>query len=164
MMKKDETIVLAVNPPVHILLADDDRDDRFFFETVLTSMRINTRFSTVENGEKLIEYLLKKEEKLPDVLFLDMNMPRKNGLECMEEISLHEQLSSLPVIIYSTYIQHEIADQLYNLGAYHYVAKASLSELRTLLQYVVGMVRAKLFAKPGRKHFIRSREAIIPDL
>ena len=67
------------NAPISILLADDDADDRFFFGKALKELPISTELTTVEDGEKLMSYLLKNSEKLPDVLFLDLNMPRKNG-------------------------------------------------------------------------------------
>src|SRR5688500_7807458 len=108
---------------IHVLLADDDSDDRYFFEKVLTELPIATHLITVEDGEELVAYLSENSGKLPDVLFLDLNMPRKNGLECLSEIKQNEKLKRLPVIIYSTSMNENVADILYNNGAYYYVRK-----------------------------------------
>ncbi|MGZ3902669.1 MAG: response regulator, partial [Bacteroidia bacterium] len=105
MINKEQT-----NGTINILLADDDKDDRYFFEKALKTLSIKAQLTISEDGEKLMAYLLKHSEKLPDVLFLDLNMPRKNGAECLTEIKLHEKLKKLPVIIYSTSLHDDVAD------------------------------------------------------
>ena len=77
--------------PLNILLAEDDTDDRFFFDKVLQGIPIDTRLTTVNNGEQLMKYLLENQDQLPDVLFLDINMPRKNGFECVSEIRTNKK-------------------------------------------------------------------------
>jgi CheY-like chemotaxis protein len=88
--------------PLKILLADDDTDDRFFFEKALNELSLNTHLTTVHGGEQLMEYLLENTKNLPDVLFLDLSMPRKNGIECLSEIKENKQLEAVPVIMFST--------------------------------------------------------------
>ena len=85
-----------------ILLADDDKDDRFFFSMALESLTVPTQLAIVLDGEKLMVYLDENSHQLPDVLFLDLNMPRKNGFECLNEIKQNNKLNELLVIIYST--------------------------------------------------------------
>lgn len=121
------------NVPLNILLADDDKDDRFFFNEALKQLPIATRLTTVENGEKLMDLLSKNSEHLPDVLFLDLNMPRKNGNECLIEIKRNEKLKHLPVIIYSTSLHELVADELYKNGEDYYIKKTDLSELKKVL-------------------------------
>lgn len=70
----------------NILLADDDIDDCSFFKEALEKLSLNTIFNVVNDGEKLMFYLQKLTSELPDVLFLDLNMHRKNGFECLNEI------------------------------------------------------------------------------
>lgn len=144
------------HPPVHILLADDDIDDRFFFEKALRSLSIPTRLETVEDGEKLITKLTKNPEKLPDVLFLDLNMPRKNGSECLAEIKSNEKLKDLPVIIYSTSLHKEVADLLYANGAHYYIQKTDLLELERNLQHVLTLIINKKFRRPTKDQFVIS--------
>ena len=71
------------NATIDILLADDDKDDHFFFSRVLKSLSFATKLTIVEDGEQLMTHLLGASNILPDVLFLDQNMPRKNGWECL---------------------------------------------------------------------------------
>src|SRR4051812_32115664 len=118
---------------LHILLADDDKDDRFFFGKALQAIPILTDLVTVEDGKKLMEHLLKNPKRLPDVLFLDLNMPRKNGSECLAEIKDSPKIKQLPVIIYSTSLHEDVADLLYEKGAHYYIRKTDLTELEKIL-------------------------------
>ena len=71
---------------LNILLADDDLDDCLFFKEALEGMPVNTHLTAVHDGEQLMQLLANEKIKLPDILFLDLNMPRKNGFECLTEI------------------------------------------------------------------------------
>ena len=117
------------NAPVNILLADDDKDDRYFFEKALKEVPIATHLTTFKDGEQLMNYLSKNSKLLPDVLFLDVNMPRKNGSECLSEIKLNPKLKELPVIIYSTSLRDKIADVFYQNGAHYYLQKCDFPDL-----------------------------------
>jgi len=141
---------------IKIVLADDDRDDRFFFEKALKELPIQTVFETVEDGEKLISYLLKGTQNLPDVLFLDLNMPRKSGSECLALIKKNEKLKNLPVIIYSTSLHEDVADLLYKNGAHYYVRKADFTELKKVLLHVLTLLVDKKFKRPVKNEFIIS--------
>lgn len=65
------------NEPIHILLADDDEADRLLFTDVFEELKIKSIVNTVEDGVQLMEYLSENEKNLPDILFLDLNMPKK---------------------------------------------------------------------------------------
>ena len=80
---------------LNILLADDDLDDCHFFKEALTEMILPTNLIIVNDGEKLMDLLIKETITLPHILFLDINMPRKNGFECLSEIKHHEKLKSI---------------------------------------------------------------------
>lgn len=140
--------------PINILLADDDKDDRFFFDLALKELSIATKLVTVEDGEKLMTYLKKNVTNLPQVLFLDLNMPRKNGAECLMEIKKSAGLKELPVIIYSTSLHEDTATALYNAGAHYYVHKITLSELVVILGQVLDTLVETKFVKPGRENFV----------
>ncbi len=88
--------------PLNILLADDDIDDRFFFDKALKEIKVASNLVTVSNGELLMKYLTERLLQLPDILFLDLSMPRKTGFECLAEIKENDQLKDLPVIIFTT--------------------------------------------------------------
>jgi CheY-like chemotaxis protein len=138
----------------HILLADDDQDDCFFFKEALGKLDIPTQLTTVDNGERLMIYLSRNTNKLPDLLFLDLNMPRKNGAECLREIKQNKKIQHIPVIIYSTYLHDTVADQLYKNGAHYYIRKGDLPELRNVLKYVLTKMVETKFERPPRDKFI----------
>ena len=114
---------------LNILLADDDTDDRFFFKKVLNELSIAVQLTTVHNGEELMAYLLENSDQLPDLLFLDLNMPRKSGFECLSEINENEKLKVLPVVIFSTFYSRDITygqgiiKMLSEIGTYEYIRK-----------------------------------------
>lgn len=128
------------NAPLKILLADDDKDDRFFFEKALKEIPISTQLKTVEDGEKLMDYLTGNLEDLPYVLFLDLNMPRKKGSECLTEMKQNPKLKEIPVIIYSTSLHEEIANELYQNGAHYYLQKCDFTELPKLIEKVLTLL------------------------
>ena len=111
--------------PAHfqIILADDDLDDCMFFEEALNEFPLSIHLSIIHNGEKLMQHLLNKSEILPDLLFLDLNMPRKNGFECLAEIKQNEKLKHLPVIIISTSMVKDVVNLLYKNGALYFIRK-----------------------------------------
>lgn len=147
-MRNKETHV-----PFNVLLADDDKDDRFFFKKALADITIPTKLSTVPNGERLMEYLDEHLEKLPCVLFLDLNMPRKNGNECLLEIKANAKFKDMPVIIYSTSLRDEVADVLYQNGAHYFLQKCDFVDLTKTLQMIFNLLQ-KNKARPSRSKFV----------
>ncbi|MCW3072464.1 MAG: response regulator [Bacteroidetes bacterium] len=139
---------------LHILLADDDEDDRFFFNMAVKALSAEVKFTTVEDGEKLMNFLSAGTRTLPDVLFLDLNMPRKNGSECLLEIKSNKALKDIPVIIYSTSMHDDIADTLYGNGAHYYSRKTDVQELQKVLRFVLEQIAEKKFERPSRDKFI----------
>lgn len=161
-MKQPETTSPHKQTHVHILLADDDEDDRYFFERALSAIPIPTRLTTVVDGEKLMAYLGNHTTKLPDVLFLDLNMPRINGSECLQEIERNEKLKQLPVIIYSTSLPNGTADTFYNRGAYYYVRKTDTSGLQKTLHHILLLLVENRFVRASRESFIFSLSSVAP--
>jgi CheY-like chemotaxis protein len=120
----------------NILLADDDDDDRLLFTDVLREYSKDSNLSYAHNGEHLMTML--RSESLPDVLFLDLNMPLKNGMECLEEIRSDEKLKNLPVVIFSTSSHPGTINQMYDIGAHLYVRKPNdFNALRRAIQAVL---------------------------
>ena len=109
--------------PLQILLADDDEDDRLFFKEALEDIKIKSVVTTVNDGIELMEYLNQTDAILPDVVFLDLNMPRKNGIQCLEEIRNNDTLKSLTVAIYSTSGAERDIEETFVKGANVYIKK-----------------------------------------
>lgn len=145
--------------PIKILFADDDNDDCFFFEKALKELQIATDLQIVIDGERLMAYLSKNSEQLPDVLFLDLNMPRKSGSQCLQEIKASEKLKNIPVVIYSTSLNDTIADVLYGYGAHYYLQKCDFTELPNSIQKVLSLL-AENSNRPPRNKFVLSLQKI----
>jgi len=119
---------------IHIILADDDEDDRLFFTDAFDEIKINTKVQTFNDGN----YLNQEEAILPQVLFLDLNMPRKNGMECLQEIKANSRFDSMAIAIYSTSSSEEHIEETFVLGANIYIKKPSdFNALKKVLSDVV---------------------------
>jgi CheY-like chemotaxis protein len=122
----------------HILLADDDEADRLLFTDAFSELKLETVVQTVNNGVQLMEYLQKKEKPLPQLLFLDLNMPRKNGLQCLMEIRNNEKLKDISVAIYSTSNSEKDIEETFLHGANIYIHKpADFNILKQVLEKAV---------------------------
>ena len=118
----------------NIFLADDDADDCLLFEDALREVAEDTHLTTVLDGIELMDKLEEKVSPPPDMIFLDLNMPRKNGFECLKEIRTDQRLSTIPVIIFSTSSQPEFIEQVYASGANRYIRKpSSFTELMKVI-------------------------------
>ncbi|MDP1747703.1 MAG: response regulator [Bacteroidota bacterium] len=142
-----------VNKQWHILLADDDDSDRFFFEKALKEITIQTKLTTIEDGEQLLNYLKNNSNHLPDVIFLDLNMPRKNGNECLSEIKSDEKLKHIPIVIYSTSLYEDIANILYQNDAHYYLQKSDLKDLPAYIQKTLTLLSDNP-GQPSKDKFI----------
>jgi len=127
-------------PPLNILLADDDADDRSFFENALKEIPVDTRLTTVNDGEQLMDHLSKNSDQLPDVLFLDLSMPRKGGFECLTEMKDDIKLKDIPIVMFSTSYTQDFNYELgmiavlYKLGVQDYIRKpGTVAELKELI-------------------------------
>ena len=103
------------NQPINsIILADDDRDDHDFFKDALMDIAPSVTLSIVENGDELLALL---KHYVPDFIFLDLDMPCKNGLECLTEIKSNTMLREIPVVIFSSTSRPVNIDTAYEMGA-----------------------------------------------
>lgn len=123
---------------MHIILADDDEDDRLFFTDAFDELKINTKVQTYNDGAELMDYLNDEEAILPEILFLDLNMPKKNGIECLKEIKANPKFSNIAVAIYSTSSSEEHIEETFVTGANIYIKKPSdFNVLKKVLSEVV---------------------------
>ena len=140
---------------LNILLADDDIDDCFFFKKAVEDFPISTYHKAVHDGEQLMKQLTNEANELPDVLFLDLNMPRKNGFECLKEIKLNKKLKQLPVIIFSTSFEQEVVNVLYENGAQHFIRKPSdFLQFKKTIQQALTLVAYGNISQPTRENFV----------
>lgn len=120
-----------------ILLADDDSDDRDLFGEAASLINDQLNVTMAKDGEELLDVLIGRQFR-PDLIFLDLNMPRKNGKECLVEINNHEELSKIPVIIFSTSLNPLDVEDTFNSGAHYFFRKPnSFEELKGILQKII---------------------------
>ncbi|MDD7886621.1 response regulator [Flavivirga sp. 57AJ16] len=123
---------------IHIILADDDEDDRMFFTDAFDELKIGTKVKTFNDGIYLMDYLNSNNCELPHVLFLDLNMPRKSGLECLYEIKANPKFNDIAIAIYSTSASEEDIEKTFVQGANIYIKKpSSFKVLKKVLSEVV---------------------------
>ena len=140
---------------LNLLLADDDTDDCIFFKAALEKLSLSTSLTTVHDGEQLMRLLLKETYEFPHVLFLDLNMPRKNGFECLSEIKLHKKLKQLPVIMFSTSLEQEVVNLLYQNGAQYYIRKpAEFLQLKKIIKQTLILITQENILQPSKENFV----------
>jgi CheY-like chemotaxis protein len=123
---------------ITIYLADDDEDDRLFFTEAFDQLKINTKVSTFNDGVDLMNHLNKPDSILPNILFLDLNMPLKNGFECLLEIKKNKKFNDIAIAIYSTASTEEHIEETFINGANIYIKKPNNFEtLKKILSDVV---------------------------
>ena len=123
---------------LYILLADDDEDDRLFFNDAIAEVKIKTVVTLVNDGLQLMEYLNTPDVRLPDVVFLDLNMPIKGGMQCLKEIRSDSKLKDLSIAIYSTSASEEDIEETFVKGANIYIKKPNdFGELKRILAEVI---------------------------
>ncbi|MCW3086150.1 MAG: response regulator [Bacteroidetes bacterium] len=128
---------------IHILLADDDNDDREFFMEAMSESIPNAVVTTAKNGMELMSTIIEKKDRLPDIIFLDLNMPCKNGQECLKEIKKMQQFKNIPVVMYSTSSTRADVENAYKEGANLYVKKPnSYAELKKIASKITSLVQA----------------------
>ncbi len=128
------------NDYIYIVLADDDEDDRLFFTDAFGELKINTKVDTFSDGVELMNYLNKEDTVLPNVLFLDLNMPKKTGIECLNEIKANSKMSEIAIVIYSTSASEEDIEKTFVMGANIYIKKPdSFKKLKQVLSEVVSI-------------------------
>ncbi len=114
---------LKINNKVHlnIIFADDDSDEMYLFNEAIEHAGLSITLTNASNGNQLYEFLQKTE--LPDLVFLDINMPYKDGLESLKEIRNNPSYKDLRIIIYSTTKVPINVKACYNTGADLFVIK-----------------------------------------
>jgi CheY-like chemotaxis protein len=132
--------------PITILYADDDAEDRMLVKEAWEENRMANELHFVEDGEELLDYLRRNgkyadlNSSLPGMILLDLNMPRKDGREALQEIKADPRLRSIPVVVLTTSKAEEDILRAYDLGVNSFILKPvtfeSLVEItRTLSKY-----------------------------
>ena len=116
--------------PITILMADDDADDRLMTREAFEASHLKNDLKFVENGVELLDYLYRRDKYAdpessprPSIILLDLNMPKKDGREALEEIKKDPNLRNIRIIVLTTSKAEEDIYRTYNLGAASYITK-----------------------------------------
>lgn len=132
-----------------ILMAEDDEDDLLLVKSALAASGLPVELRSVSDGEELMEYLFRRNSyedssrsPVPSLILLDLNMPKKDGIEILSEIKAHPLFKRIPVVILTTSRESEDVQQCYALGASCYVTKpnsfqALVEVLKTTEKYLL---------------------------
>ncbi len=132
---------------VNLVIADDDEEDRELIEEALRESKFKNKYTFVEDGEQLMDYLKrnesssgKKSENLPSLILLDLNMPKKDGRQVLKEIKDDPKLKKIPVVVLTTSRADKDIMQCYNLGVSSFISKPTsftsmIEIMKTLNKY-----------------------------
>ncbi|WP_149276231.1 response regulator [Pareuzebyella sediminis] len=123
---------------LNIALADDDEDDRFLFSEAIDEIDIRTKLSLFNHGQELMDYLNLPKVVLPNLIFLDLNMPIKNGMQCLTEIRKNPTLRDIAIAIYSTSSSEKDIEETFLNGANIYINKPNnFTKLQEVIEKVL---------------------------
>ncbi len=144
-----------IERPMILMLADDDDDDRMFFQEALKELPLSTKLTLLSDGDELMHLLNQDDIPLPHALFLDINMPKKSGVECLKEMRKTERLKNLPVIMFSTAFEKELVGSLYESGVKYYIRKpANFSELKKVIEKALSLLDYEVIHQPSQAEFV----------
>ncbi len=126
-----------------ILLIEDDQNDISLIKIAFENAGIDVNLKIITNGEEAINYInkLDKEEKLPDLILLDINLPKVNGLEVLQIVKSDEITSQIPTVIFTSSDSEFDMNSAYNSGANLYLKKPNnINDFRSL---IVDFIRLK---------------------
>ena len=144
---------------VTILMADDDPDDRLLTEEALLESHLLNDLYFVEDGEELLDYLYQrgnysapKKAPRPGVILLDLNMPKKDGREALEEIKADPSLRQIPIVILTTSKAEEDIFRTYDLGASSFITKPVTFESLVEVMQTLGKYWFEIVELPPKKN------------
>ncbi|MET0244519.1 MAG: response regulator [Flavitalea sp.] len=116
---------MSLKEAIHIMLVDDDREDRELFASAINEFDLGFSLTVVENGTKALDLLAKEETSFPDIIFLDLRMPKISGKNVLIQLKQNPRCAGIPIVILTTSTDNEEAKQLRDLGATHFCSKPS---------------------------------------
>lgn len=123
-----------------VFVVDDDEDDLLFLREAVNKLNISVDFYHAGNGELALRQLREETVPVPDFIFLDLNMPKLNGRECLPAIKKLPRYANIPIIIYSTSSHQKDIQEIMQYGATHFLTKpTTIGELCDKLQEIFNM-------------------------
>lgn len=142
----------------YILLVDDDPDEHLLFQDALKELKDAPRLSYARDGQQLMQQLGEDTAELPAIIFLDLNMPRMNGFECLQEIRKSPKLNHIPVVIFSTTSQTQAIDKVYEQGANYYIRKPNtFAMLKEVIERMLEIDWSNNQGQPSKENFVLNK-------
>jgi len=139
-----------------VLFADDDEEDFKLFSSAIMDLQLTVILTRAENGNVLMRIL---NEKIPDILFLDVLLPVKDGKECLKEIRADKRFDSLPIIMYTAVRNFETIEFCYREGSNLFVCKPNTyEELLTVLGKIFSIDWKKMMYYPPFTQYVVNQE------
>jgi DNA-binding response OmpR family regulator len=136
----------------NVLIAEDDNDDYLIFSIAIEELSYTVLLSRATDGRVLLKLL---EEKLPDILFLDILMPAIEGRECLREIRANKKYDTLPIIMYTSLDDLKNIEFCYREGSNLYTIKPNtIGELKHVLERILSIDWKKTLYFPTRSEFV----------
>lgn len=160
-----------------VMVTDDDEDFLYIIEALIKKRNKHIDVRSVADGAELMDYLLMRgqfknrdREQKPDLILLDANMPRKSGIEVLEEIKDNPNLNQIPIVVVSAVTEDEVAHQVLELGAKSFIQKDQLNKeidklVDLLIDYWINVVKDNDISKLSTKDYdpidIETKEHLI---
>ena len=136
----------------NVLLAEDDDDDYELFVEVIKDLSLKVLLTRAENGDVLMRIL---HEKVPDMLFLDIMMPCKDGKDCLLEIRTHKKFDNLPIVVYTSLRDFDTIEFCYRRGTNLFVQKPyTYAELIEVMEQIFSINWTEMRYYPTRSKFV----------
>jgi CheY-like chemotaxis protein len=136
--------LLAVSV-MKVLIIDDDEDDRILLREALEEVGCRPECLEAHDGHEALKLLRHANYHKPEVIFLDLNMPRVNGIQCLRELKMDKLLKDIPVIIYTTSKQESDREQTKKLGAEFFLSKPT--SFKKLCRILSQLFEAKILSE-----------------
>jgi len=129
---------------ISFFLIDDDIDDREIFTLALKDIDSSIKCTTAKDGAEALDFIENNKDFIPDFIFLDLNMPRINGKECLVEMRKIARLQNMPIYIYTTSSSDKDKLELLNMGATGFITKPyTIKKLVEILSQIISTTIGK---------------------
>jgi CheY-like chemotaxis protein len=133
-------------------MADDDKDDFFILKEAAERAGEVLQISYAGNWLELWRFIMKT---IPDMLFLDINMPVKDGIECLQLLRNERKYDKVPILIYSTSVSKADIDKAYRHGANYFIVKPNaIDDIANIIKKLISMGKEALLSVPPREEFV----------
>lgn len=127
---------------ISFFLIDDDIDDREIFTLALKDIDSTIKYTTAKDGAEALDFIENNENFIPNFIFLDLNMPRVSGRECLVEMRKIVRLQNIPIYIYTTSSSDKDKLELHNMGATGFITKPYT--IKKLVEIISQIITAKI--------------------